>query len=306
MSRPFPDYLRECQQRIDDALPRLIGQAASEYSEHAAPHLHSLFESIHYSTLNGGKRVRPVLVYAAARAINPGLVNDEALDHVAAAVECIHAYSLVHDDLPAMDDDDLRRGKPTCHIAFDEATAILAGDGLQSIAVELLALVPNLADHQRLALIKTLVAAAGPRGMVGGQAIDLGAVNQSPTLETLEAMHQLKTGALLRAAVRLGAQYAGADDEQLHKLDQYGRAIGLAFQVQDDILDIEASTETLGKNQGSDLARNKPTYPALLGMEGAKQRAQALYEEAMTALEGFDEQALRLRELARFIVQREH
>ncbi len=306
MSRPFPDYLRECQQRIDDALPRLIGQAASEYSEHAAPHLHKLFESIHYSTLNGGKRVRPVLVYAAAHTIKPGFENDEALDHVAAAVECIHAYSLVHDDLPAMDDDALRRGKPTCHIAFDEATAILAGDGLQSIAVELLASVPSLADQRRLALIKTLVAAAGPRGMVGGQAIDLGAVNQSPTLETLEAMHQLKTGALLRAAVRLGAQYAGADDERLRKLDQYGRAIGLAFQVQDDILDIEASTETLGKTQGSDLARNKPTYPALLGMEGAKQRAQALYEEAMAALEGFNEQALRLRELARFIVQREH
>ncbi|MBB3048322.1 geranylgeranyl pyrophosphate synthase [Litorivivens lipolytica] len=306
MSRPFPDYLRQCQQRIDDALPRLIGKAASEYAEHAAPHLERLFESIHYSTLNGGKRVRPVLVYAAARAVNPGFANDEALDHVAAAVECIHAYSLVHDDLPAMDDDDLRRGKPTCHIAFDEATAILAGDGLQSLAFELLASVPDLADNRRLALIRTLAAASGPRGMVGGQAIDLGAVNQSPTLETLEAMHQLKTGALLRAAVRLGAQYAGANNDQLRRLDDYGRAIGLAFQVQDDILDIEGSTEKLGKTQGADIARNKPTYPALLGLEGAKQRAQALFEEAMAAIANFDDQAQRLRELAEFIVQREH
>ncbi len=306
MSGPFTEYLSDCQQRIESALHKLIGQPESEFSENAGPALARVFDAMNYSTVNGGKRVRPLLVYASAKAINSGFANDEALDYVAAAVECIHAYSLVHDDLPAMDDDDLRRGKPTCHIAFDEATAILAGDALQSLAFELLASAPNIPAQRQLELIKTLAAAAGARGMVGGQAIDLASVNQTPELALLEAMHQLKTGALLRAAIRMGAQYAGADGRQLQQLDTFGRAIGLAFQVQDDILDLESSTEVLGKTQGADLARNKPTYPALMGLEAAKKHAQALYNEALTAIDNLDGDADRLRELAEFIVKRQH
>lgn len=306
MSAPFTEYFSDCQHRIESALPRLIGKPASEYSKAASPALTPLFEALHYSTMNGGKRVRPLLVYASALAINPGFANDDALDYIAAAIECIHAYSLVHDDLPAMDDDDLRRGKPTCHIAFDEATAILAGDALQSLAFELLANAPNIPADRQVSLIKTLAAAAGARGMVGGQAIDLAAVNKHPELKLLETMHQLKTGALLRASINMGAQYAGASGAQLRQLDSFGHAIGLAFQVQDDILDLESSTEVLGKTQGADLARNKPTYPALMGLDGAKQHAQSLFAQALAAIEGFDSRADRLRQLAEFIIQRKH
>ena len=306
MSGPFSEYFSDCQQRIESALQNLIGKPESEFADNAGPALGRVFDAMNYSTVNGGKRVRPLLVYASAKAINSGFANDEALDYVAAAVECIHAYSLVHDDLPAMDDDELRRGKPTCHIAFDEATAILAGDALQSLAFELLATAPNIPAQRQLDLIKTLAAAAGARGMVGGQAIDLASVNQTPELALLEAMHQLKTGALLRAAIRMGAQYAGADSQQLQRLDTFGRAIGLAFQVQDDILDLESSTEVLGKTQGADLARNKPTYPALMGLEAAKTHAQALYNEALAAIDNLDGDADRLRELAEFIVKRQH
>jgi geranylgeranyl pyrophosphate synthase len=306
MNKPFSDYLGECQQRIDAALPQLLGNSHSEFSANSDELLGHLFEAIRYSLLNGGKRVRPLLVYASALAINRAFANDDGLDQVATAVECIHAYSLIHDDLPAMDDDDLRRGHATCHIAFTEATAILAGDALQCLAFELLANVPDLPAERQLAMVRALAAAAGPRGMVGGQAIDLASVQQSPTLETLEIMHQLKTGALLRAAIKLGAIYAGANNEQLQRLDRYGRAIGLAFQVQDDILDLESSTEVLGKTQGADAARNKPTYPSLLGTESAREYAQELYEQALTALATFDDSADGLRELAAFIVQRHY
>lgn len=306
MNKPFSDYLDECQQRIDAALPSLVGNRHSEYADDSGELLSRLFEAMHYSLLNGGKRVRPLLVYAAAQAINRAFANDDGLDNVAAAVECIHAYSLIHDDLPVMDDDALRRGQATCHIAFDEATAILAGDALQSLAFELLANVPSLPAERQLAMIRALAAAAGPRGMVGGQAIDLASVERSLTLGTLEIMHQLKTGALLRAAIKLGAVYAGANNEQLQRLDQYGRAIGLAFQVQDDILDLESSTEVLGKTQGADAARNKPTYPALLGIEAARDYAQTLYDQALAAIAPFDDSADGLRELAAFIVQRQH
>lgn len=306
MNKPFSDYLDECRQRIDHALPSLLSDSDSEYAINAGPLLSRLFEAMRYSLLNGGKRVRPLLVYASAQAINRAFANDDALDKVAAAVECIHAYSLIHDDLPAMDNDALRRGQPTCHIAFDEASAILAGDALQSLAFELLTQISDLPAERQLALVRALAAAAGPRGMVGGQAIDLAAIEQTPNLETLEIMHQLKTGALLRAAVKLGAVYAGANSEQLQRLDNYGRAIGLAFQVQDDIIDLESSTEVLGKTQGADAARNKPTYPALLGIEAARDYAQTLYNDALTALEPFDDGADGLRELAAFIVQRQH
>lgn len=306
MNKPFSDYLSECQQRIDTTLPQLLVNSQSEFAPESGKLLNPLFEAMRYSLLNGGKRVRPLLVYAAAQTINRAFANDQALDRVATALECVHAYSLIHDDLPAMDDDALRRGQPTCHIAFDEATAILAGDALQSLAFELLATVPNLPAERQIAMIRALAAAAGPRGMVGGQAIDLASVEQSPDLATLEIMHQLKTGALLRAAVKLGALYAGATNEQLQRLDRYGHAIGLAFQVQDDILDLESSTEVLGKTQGADVARNKPTYPALMGLEAAKAYAQTLYNQATIALEPFDDGADGLRELAAFIVQRQH
>jgi geranylgeranyl pyrophosphate synthase len=247
--------------------------------------------------------VRPLLVYAAAEAI---IGNDQqpALDGIACAVEYIHAYSLVHDDLPAMDDDDLRRGNPTCHKKFDEATAILAGDALQSRAFELLTLL-DLDAEQRLALIATLAAAAGPRGMVGGQAIDLAAVQQRIDLAHLETMHRLKTGALIRAAVRMGAIAAKADAQQLLALDQYAAAIGLSFQVQDDILDITSDTATLGKQQGADLIRDKPTYPALLGLEAARAKAAALHRDAIDALAQFGANAERLRQLSAFIIERD-
>jgi geranylgeranyl pyrophosphate synthase len=248
--------------------------------------------------------VRPLLVYASAAALATHS-DARVLDGVACALEYIHSYSLVHDDLPAMDDDDLRRGNPTCHRRFDEATAILAGDALQSRAFELLSRLSAPAAL-KLALIDTLAAAAGPRGMVGGQAIDLAAVQQRIDLDHLETMHRLKTGALIRAAVRMGALVAGASGQQLEALDRYAAAIGLSFQVQDDILDITSDTATLGKQQGADVARDKPTYPALLGLEQARAKAQALHRQALAALEGFDSGAERLRQLSAYIVERSH
>jgi geranylgeranyl pyrophosphate synthase len=301
----FDSYSEHCRARIQAALAANLGSAASEYAPApTAAHLQRLFEAMRYSLLNGGKRVRPLLVYAAADATDASTTNTTTLDAIACAVEYIHAYSLVHDDLPAMDDDDLRRGNPTCHRQFDEATAILAGDALQARAFELLAELTDLDASTRLQLITTLAAAAGPRGMVGGQAIDLAAVQRSIDLTHLETMHRLKTGALIRAAVRMGALAAGANAAQLDALDRYAAAIGLSFQVQDDILDITSDTATLGKQQGADLARAKPTYPALLGLDAARAKAQALHADALTALEPFGLRAQRLRELSAFIVER--
>ncbi len=222
-------------------------------------------------------------------------------------MELIHAYSLVHDDLPAMDDDDLRRGQPTTHKAFDEACAILAGDGLQSLAFEALAAAAhNPADPAlRLEMFSSLARAAGPAGMVGGQAIDLGSVARKLDREALELMHRHKTGALIEASVRLGALASGrADDTSLAALQHYAQAVGLAFQVQDDILDVESDTATLGKHQGADIARDKPTYPSLLGMDAAKAYALELRDLALHALQPFGASADPLRELARFIVER--
>lgn len=260
-----------------------------------------LREAMSYSLTNGGKRVRPLLVYAGAQAVcdqpPPGL------DSIAAALEAIHAYSLVHDDLPAMDDDALRRGQPTTHIAFNEATAILAGDALQTLAFELLADSP-LPAALALALVRELAQASGARGMVLGQAIDLAAVNQQLSLAQLEAMHNYKTGALIQAAVRMGALAAGADDKALAALTDYAQAVGLAFQVQDDILDVTSDTETLGKQQGADHLHNKPTYVSLLGLEAAQTKAAELHAKALAALSGFNSGADALRQLADYIVQR--
>ncbi len=289
-------YQSACQARVDGALEPLFIAPT--------PELERLYAAMRYSVMNGGKRVRPLLVYAACEALG---APAEHANGAACAVELIHAYSLVHDDLPAMDDDDLRRGQPTTHKAFDEACAILAGDGLQSLAFNAL-LDPHLSpqtDTLRLAMVQALATAAGPAGMVGGQAIDLGSVGMKLDQQALAFMHRHKTGALIEASVRLGGlASARADQAQLDALQVYAQAIGLAFQVQDDILDVESDTATLGKRQGADIARDKPTYPALLGMEAAKAYAIELRDQALVALERFDEKAEPLRALARYIVER--
>lgn len=270
-----------------------------------AESLAAITRASQYALINSGKRIRPVMVYAAARAVgHEGAGTD--LDHIACALEIVHSYSLVHDDLPAMDDDDLRRGKPSLHKAYDEATAILVGDGLQARAFELLADAPGLGAEQRIAMVKVLAKAAGPAGMVGGQFIDIQATGSDMTLEQLQAMHSLKTGALIRASLALGGIAAGASEQQLAALDEYGTHIGLAFQVVDDILDVESDTETLGKTQGKDAEANKPTYVKLLGLDGAKAEAQTLLNAALDAVDSFDSSADHLRDLARYIVERSH
>lgn len=294
----FKQFLDICRERVDTKLQQLLPETGE---------CNNLQAAMRYSIFNGGKRVRPVLVYAAAQAVAIDNNSQSACDTAAAAVECIHAYSLIHDDLPAMDDDDLRRGKPTCHIAFDEASAILAGDALQCLAFEALGNIKDLADAEKLAMVLALAKASGDKGMVAGQAIDLGAVDSQLSLQELQNMHGLKTGALIRASVELGARATGqATSDQLQQLDRYACAIGLAFQVQDDILDVTASTETLGKQQGADLALNKPTYVSLLGLEEARAKAQDLHRQALVALETFDERAEPLRQLSEYIISREH
>ena len=266
----------------------------------------TLKSATRYSLLNGGKRLRPFLVYTTGKMLN---AHDSDLDAAASAIECIHSYSLVHDDLPAMDDDDLRRGKPTCHIEFDEATAILAGDSLQTLAFETLSThnFVGISYNQQVALISVLAQASGLTGMCGGQSLDLAAADKAVSLEQLEQIHNLKTGALLRAAIKLGALCSpNCTSDILNKLDDFGKAIGLAFQVQDDILDIEADTETLGKPQGSDVAANKSTYPALLGLQGAKDKARQLYQDALKALDDINADTSELQALATYIIERDH
>jgi geranylgeranyl pyrophosphate synthase len=306
MKPSFPEYLQSAQQRVNNALVQLSQQRQSEFSEHDDASLDAtLYKAMAYCLLNGGKRVRATLVYASAEAVNSNC-SVEALDYIAASLECLHAYSLVHDDLPAMDDDDLRRGQPTCHKAYDEATAILTGDALQCLAFELLADCPELEAQQRIALVKTLAAAAGTRGMVAGQFIDLRMERHTPALELLEAIHSLKTGALIRAAITMGAIAAGANSEQLQALDRYGQTIGLAFQVKDDLLDIEGSTEILGKQQGSDISNSKMTYPSLLGLDGTRDKLQQLLQHAQQSLQNFGNDAVQLQQLAEYIVSRDH
>lgn len=291
----FEQYLKDCQSRIDSYL--------DQHLRNDLPQLERLYSAIRYSVIGGGKRIRPVLAYAGCEAFG---APDSAADAAAGAVELIHAYSLIHDDLPAMDDDDLRRGQPTCHRAFDEASAILAGDALQALAFEWLSQAKHLQADTRLQMISLLARAAGPQGMVGGQAIDLGAVGQQLDQHQLEDMHSRKTGALIRASVQLGVLASEqATQQQLTALARYADCIGLAFQVQDDILDVEGNTDVLGKNHGADAARGKPTFPALLGLEPAHQLAQSLSDQAIAALDSFGDNALRLRQLARYIVERQ-
>lgn len=261
----------------------------------------TLIEAIKYSLLDGGKRIRPLLCYAAAEAVGD---ISPATNDFAAALECMHVYSLIHDDLPAMDDDALRRGKATSHLAFDEATAILAGDALQSLSFQTIA-DSSASDKTKVAAIQLLGRCAGCAGMVMGQAIDLKAVNQELTLEQLENMHRHKTGALIEASVGLGALSAGATSEQLDDLRAFALAVGLAFQVHDDILDVISDTETLGKTQGADVHQNKLTFVSLLGLEKAKVRAAQLADEAISHLEPLGERAIHLKKLAQYIVQRD-
>ncbi len=266
-----------------------------------------LHEAMRYTSLDGGKRVRPLLVYLTGQMLGAA---PAILDGPACALELIHVYSLIHDDLPAMDDDELRRGKPTCHIQFDEATAILAGDALQSLAFYILAHDPHMVDDPalRLKMVETLALASGSRGMAGGQAMDLAAegLGQTMNLAELENMHIHKTGALIRASVKLGAlSQPGVEPAQLEKLDHFAKCMGLAFQIRDDILDVEGDTATLGKPQGSDEARHKTTYPALLGMAEAKQRADELHQEAIDSLSHWGKAAQPLRDIAGYIIHRQ-
>lgn len=285
-------YQSRVVKSLDDWLPK------------AETHPQLLHEAMRYSAISNGKFLRPLLVYAAGDAV--GVARDN-LDGIACAIEIIHSYSLIHDDLPAMDDDDLRRGKPTCHVKYGEAMAILAGDALQALAFYVIAHDSKLdvSAETRLKMIDILSLSCGSRGMAGGQAIDLMSVGKSLDIAQLEDMHIHKTGALIRASVLLSA-YAAPDLSQdvMEKLDHYSKCVGLAFQIRDDILDVEGDTAIIGKQQGADDAMNKPTYPSLLGLAGAKARAIELHEEAMESLANMDDRAEPLRQISKYIVER--
>lgn len=288
----FPAWVQAKQQQIEQVLDKTLP------STDLAPQI--LHSAMRYSALGGGKRVRALLCYAAAEFCH---TNTRISDAAASAVELIHAYSLVHDDMPCMDNDDLRRGKPSNHKQYDDATALLVGDALQSLAFEVLSQA-NLCSQasQQISMLNVLAKAAGSTGMAGGQAIDLASVGKPLTQTGLESMHHLKTGALIQAAAVLGT--IDGSDEQIAAVQIYAQNIGLAFQVIDDILDVEADTATLGKTAGKDADSNKPTYVTILGLDLAKKRAQQLYEKAITALKPFGDDAKRLRELADLITQR--
>ncbi|WP_252346237.1 MULTISPECIES: farnesyl diphosphate synthase [unclassified Paludibacterium] len=287
--------MTDIQQQIERTLAHTLP------SENCAPV--ELHQAMRYATLEGGKRVRPLLVCAAGALTGAGQDN---LLRIGAAIEMIHAYSLVHDDMPCMDNDVLRRGKPTCHVAYGEANALLVGDALQTLAFELLATpLPGVEAATQLSMVATLAQASGQAGMAGGQAIDLASVGQQLSLPELEYMHMLKTGALIRASVLLGARAGRAlSNEQQHKLDHFAKCIGLAFQVVDDVLDCEADTQTLGKTAGKDAANDKPTYVSLMGFSEAKRFARELRDDAFAALADFGPDAQRLKELADYIVAR--
>jgi geranylgeranyl diphosphate synthase type II len=289
----LPEYLTRQQARVDAALERWV------------PPESTLPESIHramrYSLFAGGKRIRPILCMAAAEAVSDLAVGIESC---ACTLELIHTYSLIHDDLPALDNDDLRRGVPTCHKVFGDAMAILAGDALLTLAFQVLAQM-DCPDHRKVALIAELSTAAGTvGGMIGGQVCDIEGEGQPPDAALLEAIHRAKTGALLRASLRMGAIYAGADDEQLRALACFGEHVGLAFQIVDDVLDVEQSSEALGKTAGKDAQQHKITFPAVYGLERSRQMAEEERLAAHLVLRNFDERAERLRELADFIVHR--
>lgn len=293
----FEQDLKDIQARINQFLETQLNQVDTQ----PAP----LADAMKYALLLGGKRIRPFLVYATGRMLGASM---NQLDYVAAAIEAVHAYSLIHDDLPAMDNDSLRRGEPTCHIAFDEATAILAGDALQAFAFETLTNATALSAEQKVRLVHALSHAAGVQGMCLGQSLDLISEHKSVSLTELERIHNSKTAALLSAALIMGficsPRYSDKQLEQ--QLARYGAAIGLAFQVQDDILDIEGESSVLGKTVGADLASDKSTYPKLLGLDGAKQKAQDLYQIALSELDRIPFNSIALRALAKFIIYRKN
>ncbi|MFV9996398.1 MAG: (2E,6E)-farnesyl diphosphate synthase [Arsenophonus endosymbiont of Dermacentor nuttalli] len=298
----FADQLQWVQDRVNKTLLNQFQRLPFNQSQ--------LVAAMKYGTLLGGKRLRPFLVYAVGNILN---VSVENLDTPAAAIECIHAYSLIHDDLPAMDNDDLRRGQPTCHISFGEAHAILAGDALQTLAFDILArsVMPDVSDSDRLAMIAELATATGAAGMCGGQALDMESEGQQIDIATLETIHHHKTGALIRAAIRISAFAAGSQGYQLLPLlDNYANAIGLVFQVHDDILDVTGDTHILGKSQGADEQHQKSTYPSLIGLEQAQKKAINLYKQALNALYMLEQQyglnTETLQNLTHFIIERKN
>jgi len=289
------EYIKSLQDRASAVL-----EARLNFKGHSE----RLVDAVHYAAHGGGKRIRPLLCYASAEAVGGTLNN---ADNCACAVELIHAYSLVHDDLPAMDNDDLRRGQPTSHIKFDEATAILAGDALQSLAFELLANAEDIDPSSSLEMIRILSEAAGWKGMVAGQSLDIESAGKIKNEEDLALMHRLKTGALITASVKMGAISTGlASTTSLAQLEIFANCMGLAFQIKDDILDVEGETEVLGKQQGQDQSLNKPTYPAILGLEEARGRMLALFEEGTQALDSFGMNAEKLKGIASYIIERRH
>ena len=290
----FQEWIASHSERTELALDRLLDSAQT------TPH--RLHDAMRYAAQGGGKRIRPLLVYAAGQLGN-NAESSELLDAAAVAIECIHAYSLVHDDLPCMDDDDLRRGRPTVHKAFDEATALLVGDALQTRAFEILANANGDAQI-RLNMISTLAAASGSRGMAGGQAIDLESVGKKLDLNGLKQMHAMKTGALLSCAVELGGIAAHLNSTQMAHLESYSKSLGLAFQIVDDVLDATADSQTLGKTAGKDAAANKPTYVTLMGLDYAQKQAKELQETAIASLDSFGASAQALKDLALLVVNR--
>ena len=294
----FESLVAQYQERVNHALDHWLPPETVHPIE--------LHKAMRYSVLAPGKRVRPVLVYATASALGLDLAR---VDGIAAALEIIHAYSLIHDDLPAMDDDDLRRGRPTCHRAFNEATAILAGDSLQALAFYVLSHDNTMASdsNARLKMIEKLSLFSGSRGMAGGQAIDLAAVGRSLNIVELETMHIHKTGALIRTCIQLAALSSTTlSTEKFNALDTFAKCIGLSFQIQDDILDVIGDTETLGKPQGSDIERDKPTFPSIIGLDASREKAQDLHQNALNALSIFGEEADILRYISAWFVERTH
>ena len=291
------DWMQHRQARIEQSLALHLSIDTKElYSS-------KLIEAMHYSTLNGGKRLRAMFVYAAGEVLG---ADPKLLDYPASAVEMIHAYSLVHDDMPVMDNDDLRRGKPTCHKAYGEATALLTGDALQSLAFETLCKGP-LSSQQQISMIKVLASYSGVKGMAGGQAIDLESVGQGLTVNELQKMHELKTAALIQASLQMGALASQSVTEKiLQQFAKYGAYLGLAFQVHDDVLDVTSDTNTLGKTQGADIALDKPTYPALVGLEAAQQKSAELIDKSLAILEELPYDTQALADLSQYIVHRRH
>lgn len=289
------EYLTEQQQLVDRALDVWLP------AENVAPF--SIHKAMRYSVFAGGKRIRPILAIAAARAVSD---SPDGIENAAATLEMVHTYSLIHDDLPAMDNDDLRRGRPTCHKLFGDALAILAGDALCTLAFEVLSRLRGIGSEQKVTLIEELARASGTvGGMIAGQVHDIEGEGRAPSAPLLEEIHRAKTGALLRASVRMGAIYGGATAEELESLGDYGERVGLAFQIVDDILDVEQTSEKLGKTAGKDQAQQKITFPAVFGLERSRQMAEQERLNAHAALRGFDDRADRLRQLADLIVQRQ-